>query len=306
MSPQQNPILITGATGKQGGATARRLLADGIAVRALVRDPQAPAARALADAGAELVTGDFDTPATLDAAVAGVRGVFLVPPAAFGPNGWNAELEATRGIAVIDAAQRAGVEQVVFTGVASMTDDAAWGQSGKSSIEDAAAASGLRYTLLRPVRFMENYVLRGSPVDGIIDGVHKHLFPADQPLQMIAIDDIAAFAALAFADPDRFHGRTLELAGDAITPVAALASITRATGYAVHYHELTEAEADALGEQIGNTWRLLRDSGGWHADIPALREIYPALSTFESWLTTTGAAKIKAQQDNDRLAATTH
>jgi uncharacterized protein YbjT (DUF2867 family) len=238
------------------------------------------------------------------AAVAGARGVFLVPPAAFGPNGWNAELEATRGLAVIDAAKRASVDQIVFTGVASMTDDAAWGQAGKGSIEAATAASGLRYTLLRPVRFMENYVLRGSPVDGIVDGVQKHLFPADKPVQMIAIDDIAAFAALAFADPDRFHGRTLELAGDALTPVAALAAITRATGYPVRYHEVTEAEADALGEQIGNTWRLLHESGGgWHADIPALREIYPALNTLESWLGTTGAAQIKAQQDRDRLAA---
>ncbi|MFX0576806.1 NmrA family NAD(P)-binding protein [Nocardia nepalensis] len=303
MSLQQNPILITGATGKQGGATARRLLADGVAVRALVRDPEAPAARALADAGAELVTGDFDTPATLDAALAGARGVFLIPPAAFGPNGWQADLEGTRGIAVIDAAKRAGVEQIVFTGVASITDDAAWGQAGKKDIEDATAASGLRYTLLRPVRFMENYIMRGGPLDGIIDGVHKHLFPADRPLQMIAIDDIAAFAALAFADPERFHGQTLELAGDAITPVAALAAITRTTGYPVRYHEVTEAEADAIGEQIGNTWRLIRQTGGWHADIPSLRDIHPTLNTLESWLGTTGADLIKAQFDNDRRTA---
>ncbi|WP_433201987.1 NmrA family NAD(P)-binding protein [Nocardia sp. CA-107356] len=303
MSPQQNPILVTGATGKQGGATARRLLADGIAVRALVRDPETPAARALADAGAELVTGDFDAPATLDAAAAGARAVFLVPPAAFGPNGWGAELEATRGLAVIDAAVRTGVEQIVFTGVATMTDDRSWGMAGKGRIEDAIAVSGLRYTLLRPVRFMENYVLRGSPVDGIIDGVHKHLFQADRPLQMIAVADIAAFAALAFADPERFHGRTLELAGDAITPVAAAATISRITGRPVRYVEATEAEADARGEQIGNTWRLIRQNGGWHADIPALREIYPALTTLESWLATTGAALIKAQFDDDRAAA---
>lgn len=89
-----------------------------------------------------------------------------------------------------------------------------------------------------------------------------------------------------------------------MTPVAALAAITRATGYPMRYHEFTEAEADALGEQIGNTWRLLRESAGWHADIPALREIHPALSTLESWLVTTGAAKIKARQDNDRRATT--
>ncbi|WP_330249401.1 NmrA/HSCARG family protein [Nocardia sp. NBC_00565] len=303
MSPQQNPILVTGATGKQGGATARRLLADGVAVRALVRDPEAPAARALADTGAELVTGDFDAPATLDAAVAGARGVFLVPPAAFGPNGWDAPLEAARGTAVIDAAIRAGVEQIVFTGVASMSDDSSWGMAGKGLIEDALAASGLRYTVLRPVRFMENYVLRGSPVDGIIDGVHKHLFPADRPLQMIAIDDIAAFAALAFADPERFHGRTLELAGDAITPAAAVAAISRITGHPVRYVEATQAEADALGEQLGNTWRLIRRTGGWHADITALRELHPALNTLESWLTATGSALIKAQFDNERRTA---
>lgn len=300
MSPQQNPILVTGATGKQGGATARRLLADGVSVRALVRDPEAPAARALADAGAELVTGDFDAPATLTAAVAGIRGVFLVPPAAFGPSGWDAALEAARGTAVIDAAARAGVEQIVFTGVASMNDDSSWGMAGKGQIEDALAAGDMRYTVLRPVRFMENYVLRGSPVDGIIDGVHKHLFPADRPLQMIAIADIAAFAALAFADPARFHGRTLELAGDAITPVAAAAAISRSTGHPVRYVEATEADADALGEQIGNTWRLIRQSGGWRADIPALRELHPALRTLESWLTTTGSDLIKAQFDNER------
>ncbi|MFE7801129.1 NmrA family NAD(P)-binding protein [Nocardia sp. NPDC057440] len=304
MSPQQYPILVTGGTGRQGGATARRLLADGVAVRALVRDPAAPAARALADAGAELAVADFDTPSTLDGAVAGVRGVFLIPPAAFGPTGWNSDMEAERGLAVLDAAKRANVEQIVFTGVASMGADSAWGQDGKRVIEDAVAASGLRYTLLRPVRFMENYLLRTSPVDGIIDGVHKHIFPADQPLQVVALADIAAFAALAFADPDRLHGRTIELASDAVLPSTAVALISAAIGHQVSYHELEESEADAIGEQIGNTWRLVRETGGWHADLPQLRHIYPELTTFESWLATTGAAKIKALLGSDQVGST--
>ncbi|WP_406231551.1 NmrA family NAD(P)-binding protein [Nocardia sp. NBC_01009] len=304
MSPQQYPILVTGGTGSQGGATARRLLADGVPVRALVRDPAAPAARALADAGAELAVADFDTPSTLDAAVAGVRGVFLIPPAAFGPNGWNVDMEAERGLAVVDAAKRANVEQIVFTGVASMGAASTWGQGGKRVIEDAVAASGLRYTLLRPVRFMENYLLRTSPVDGIINGVHKHIFPADQPLQVVALADIAAFAALAFADPDRLHGRTIELASDAVLPSKAVALISAAIGHQVSYHELDESEADAIGEQIGNTWRLVRETGGWHADLTQLRHIYPELTTFESWLATTGAAKIKAQLDSDQVGST--
>jgi uncharacterized protein YbjT (DUF2867 family) len=80
----ESPILVTGATGKQGGATARRLLADGRPVRALVRDPAAPAAAELAAAGAELVCGDFDDLASLPPALDGVGAVFGIPPVAIG------------------------------------------------------------------------------------------------------------------------------------------------------------------------------------------------------------------------------
>ncbi|MFI6168187.1 NmrA family NAD(P)-binding protein [Nocardia sp. NPDC051052] len=305
MSPQHNLVLVTGATGKQGGATARRLLADGRAVRALVRDPHAPAARTLAAAGAELAVGDFDTPDTLPAALAGVTALFAVPPAAHGPRGWDADLEAQRGEALVDAARRAGVEQIVFTGIASFHGDGdnTWGASGKNRIEAAIAASGTRYTLLRPVRFMENYLMRGFPVDGIVDGVHRHLFPADQPMKVIALADIAAIAALAFADPDRLHGKTLELAGDAVTPSSAAEAITNATGHPVHYQELDEAAAAELGDSIARTWRLMRATGGWRADIAALREIHPALRTFDAWLAETGAAQIKSLLDSDQVSA---
>ncbi|WP_194834708.1 NmrA family NAD(P)-binding protein [Nocardia sp. XZ_19_369] len=298
MSPQHNLVLVTGATGKQGGATARRLLADGTAVRALVRDPHAPAAQSLAAAGAELAVGDFDAPDTLSAALAGVTALLAVPPAVYDPQGWDVDREAQRGIALVDAARRAGVEQIVFTGIASFNSDDAWGADGKTRIEEAVAASGTRYTLLRPVRFMENYLMRGMPIDGIVDGVHRHLFPADRPLKVIALADIADIAALAFADPDRFHGRTLELAGDALTPPDAAAAIAAATGHPVRYQELDESAAAELGEMIADTWRLVRATGGWHADIAATREIHPGLRTFDTWLAETGAAQIKSLLDS--------
>ncbi|PXX64066.1 uncharacterized protein YbjT (DUF2867 family) [Nocardia tenerifensis] len=303
MSPQHNLVLVTGATGNQGGATARKLLADGRAVRALVRDPHAPAAQALAAAGAELAVGDFDAPETLPAALTGVTALFAVPPAAHGPQGWDVELEVRRGTALVDAARRAGVEQIVFTGIASFHGDTRWGADGKGRIEDAVAASGARYTLLRPVRFMENYLMRGTPVDGIVDGVHRHLFPADQPMKIIAVADIADIAAMAFADPDRFHGKTLELAGDAPTPTAAAKAISAATGHQVRYQELGESVAVELGESIANAWRLMRDNGGWRAEIAATREIHPGLRTFDAWLAETGAAQIKSLLDSDRAPA---
>lgn len=294
------PVLITGATGKQGGATARRLLTEGNPVRALVRDPHSPAARALADSGAELVVGDFDDSPSLQAAAIGTRAVFLVPPADYSAKGWGEDTEATRGTAMIDAARAGGVEQIVFTGVATMGAAKSWGQQGKRQIEEALATSGLRYTVLRPVRFMENYLLQGSPVDGIREGgEHRHLFPADHPLQMIAVDDIAAFAALAFADPEAWHTRTLELAGEAITPVDAAAVISAATGHPIHYREVAEEEADAIGPQLGNTWRLIRETGGWHADLPALRALYPELTSLRDWLARGGTQRIL-----DRIEAT--
>lgn len=293
------PILVTGATGNQGGATARRLLADGVPVRALVRDPGADAAVALAEAGAELVRGDLDDPSTLDAAVAGARALFLIPPVDYGVTGADWEREAARGVAGVEAALRANLEQIVFTGVATVSQSLSWGQQGKQRIEAAVAASGLRYTILRPVRFMENYLARATPVDGLHGGVHRHMFPADRPVQMIAVDDIAVFAALAFADPDRFHGRILELAGDALTPVDAAALIATHTGAPVRYHELTEREVAERGEHLASIWRLMRTGPGWHADIEALRVIHPGLRTLDSWLATTGAARITARLTED-------
>ncbi|MEV0245946.1 NmrA family NAD(P)-binding protein [Nocardia sp. NPDC050712] len=294
MSFPQHPILVTGATGKQGGATARRLLAGSAVVRALVRDENAPAAQALAAAGAELVVGDFDAPDTLAAAVAGVGAILIVPPAAYEAGGWNVELEARRGETLVELAREAGVEQLVFTGVASMSDDETWGSVGKRRIERAVSASGLRYTILRPVRFMENYLMQGFPVDGINNGVHRHLFAANRPLQMIAVDDVAEFAALAFADPDRLHGASLEIAGDAITPVAAAALIGEHIGQPVRYQEITEAEAEAIGPEIVKVWRLSRETGGWRGDLAASRELHPGLLSLDSWLTATGAAQLKA------------
>lgn len=286
------PILVTGATGKQGAAAARHLLHHGRTVRALVRDTGSEAARALAEAGADLVRGDFDEPETITAAVKDVHGVFLVPPASYGKNGWDLELEFTRGAALVDAATAAGVRHVVFTSIASMPGRVFRGEEGKRRIEKRIEASGMDWTHLRPVRFMENYLLRDSPVDGIHGGVHRHLFHPQHPMQVIAVDDIGAFAALAFADRDRFHGLTIELAGDELTPTAAAAAITGATSRTVRYEQVPQEEADALGPEISAIRTVLNGDRSWAADLPVLREIHPRLRTFDTWLKEGGADRI--------------
>ncbi|MGW1737787.1 NmrA family NAD(P)-binding protein [Nocardia sp. NPDC001965] len=287
------PVLVTGATGQQGGATARRLLTAGRPVRAMVRDTTAPAAVALAAAGARLVHGDLDDPASLAPALDGVAAVFGVPPVAFGPPGADTELEAARGRSLIDAAAAAGVEQIVFSTVAT-TSAPTPGWAGKAEIEQYLREHIAVVTVLRPVRFMTNYLgLAVAGIDGISGGVHRHLFPPDEPMQVIAVEDIAEFAVLAFTDPSRFAGRTLELAGDQPTPVAAVAAISAATGVTVRYEQLTDDEAAALGPEIAGVGKRWRAGHRWHADIEALRVIHPGLRTFADWLAESGAAVLR-------------
>ena len=288
------PVLVTGATGRQGGATARRLLAAGRPVRALVRDTTTAAAAELAAAGAQLVRGDFDDPASLPAALDGAAAVFAVPPTAFGPAGPDTDREVTRGRALIDAAAAADVEQVVLSTVATGPFSSR-GSEGKALIERYLHERIALPTVLRPVRFMTNY-LGGTAfgVDGLARGVHRHLFPPDQPMQVIALEDIAEFAALAFADPTRFAGRTLELAGDQPTPVEAAAAITEATGIPVRYEQLTDAEAAALGPDIAATRKRWVAGHRWHADLEALRVIHPGLRTLTDWLAESGAEALRA------------
>ncbi|WP_433473684.1 NmrA family NAD(P)-binding protein [Spirillospora sp. CA-142024] len=290
----ESPILVTGATGKQGGATARRLLAGGRQVRALVRDLKAPAAAELAAAGAQLVRGDFDDPASLPPALDGAAAVFGIPPVAFGPAGPETDLEVARGRVLIDAAAKAEVEQIVFSTVASAST-ASRGSRGKALIEEYLRDHIALPTVLRPVRFMTNYLGAGvTRIDGISHGVHRHLFPPHEPMQIIALEDVAEFAALAFADSARFAGRTLELAGDEPTPVEAAAAITEATGITIRYRQLTDDEAAALSPEIAETRKRWQAGHRWHADIEALRVIHPGLRTLTDWLTESGAAALRA------------
>jgi uncharacterized protein YbjT (DUF2867 family) len=280
-------VLVTGATGKQGGAVARRLLAEGRPVRVLVRKEATGSAAALAAAGAELALGDFDDPASLPPALKDVAAVFAMPPTAISPSGPDTELEVTRGRALIDATAAAGVEQVVFSTVAS-------GSAAKIRIERHLFDTIALPTVLRPVRFMTNYIGAGVlGVDGISGGVHRHLFPPHEPMQVVALEDIADLTVLALAAPERFAGRTLELAGDQPTPVEAAAAISKATGIPVRYEQITDDEAEALGPVIAQTRKRWQAGHRWHADIEALRVIHPGLRTLTDWLNESGATAIR-------------
>lgn len=204
-------IAVVGATGRQGGAVARRLLEDGWSVRALTRSPASDAARALAAAGAEVVRADMAERASLDAAFAGASGVYSVQ----NTYASGVEAEVQHGKNVADAAHAAGVRHVVYgsagTG-ASGTGVGSW--ESKLEIEAHMRTLGLAPTVLRPMAFMELMTDKSFYPPVSTWHVMPKLLGAATPVPWLAIDDLAAVAALAFADPARFAGRDLPLAAD--------------------------------------------------------------------------------------------
>ncbi|NJP91755.1 NmrA family NAD(P)-binding protein [Nonomuraea sp. FMUSA5-5] len=167
---------------------------------------------------------------------------------------------------------------------------------GKRLIEEYLHDHVALPTVLRPVRFMTNHLGVGAvAIDGLSpDGVHRHLFPPHEPMQVIALEDIAEFAALAFADPAGFAGRTLELAGDEPTPVEAAAAIVAATGLPIRYEQITGDDAARLGPEVADTMRHWQAGHRWHAGLEALRVIHPGLRAVSDWLAESGASAIRA------------
>ncbi|MFI0421386.1 NmrA family NAD(P)-binding protein [Spongiactinospora sp. 9N601] len=262
MSTASAPVLVTGATGRQGGATARALRAAGVPVRALVRDPASDRAKAVRSLGVELVTGDLRDRDSIVRAAEGVRAVFSVQMPGFTGEGFDFAGEVTQGVNLIEGARAAGVPQFVHTSVSGAgqhTKTPGWAEgrwaaleptmTAKSAIQDRLRTAGFpHWTLLKPGFFMENFLLSMAFLfpRGIEGGLVSVLKP-DTRLSLIAVDDIGAAAAAAIADPERFDGVELELAGDYL-PMTEIAEIlSRALGTPLSAPDMTEEEALAAG-----------------------------------------------------------
>lgn len=257
-------IVVTGATGQQGGAVARSLLRQGQKVRALSRNPAK--AEALKKLGAEVVAGDLTNRASLDVALRGAKKVFVVTT----PFEAGMEAEVRQGITAADAARAAGVEHLVYTSVGS-----AHKQTGiphfetKWKVEQHIQKLGLPATILRPVFFMDNF---GSPwmLPAIQQGKLVSPVRPDRPLQMIALRDIGEFAAAAFLRPKEFLGQAIDLAGDELTLPQAAEIIARALGKPVQYELLPDEQAEkTLGHDFAVMYRWF-NAVGYSVNIPAL------------------------------------
>ena len=278
----ERTILVTGATGNQGGSVARHLLNRGnFKVRAMVRDQSKPAAQTLKQAGAELVKGEFDDLAALDQAMQGVYGIFSMQDFRGG-----VETEVRQGRAVADAAKAAGVQHFVYSSVGSAERNTGIPHfDSKFQVEEYVRAIKLPYTILRPVFFFYNYSGMKSMVEG---GKLLQPLSPDTKLQQLSEEDYGAMVAEVFERPTDFLHREIEVASVDMTMTEITTAFSHVLGKPVQYQQIPfEAFEQQAGEEVTIMYRWFEDVG-YEADLAALKREFSKLSDFESYLRNRG------------------
>lgn len=260
-------VLITGATGKQGGAVAHQLLERGWKVRAMTRKPDSDAAKALAARGATIVQGDLDDAKSLAEALRGVWGTWAVQ------NTWEAgvEREEEQGKRFAQVAREAGVQHYVYTSVGSAHRNTGIPHfENKWRVEQTIRGLGFpSHVIVRPVFFMENLVSPWFLNDGKIATAMR----PDTKLQMVAVEDIGKMGLVAFERAAELKGAEIDFAGDAVTMPEACATLSEAMGQKI---EFVQIPIEPIKQQMEDFALMLEwfDRVGYNADIEGVQKKY--------------------------------
>jgi uncharacterized protein YbjT (DUF2867 family) len=270
MNKDRDIILITGATGNQGGAIARQLLSKGFRVRGMTRNPHSDKSKAIAAIGAEVVQGEFDDPESLERALEGVWGAYSVQ------NTWESGVvrEEEQGKLFAEIARKKGISHFVYSSVGSAHRNTGIPHfDNKWRIEQKIRSLAFpSYTILRPAFFMDNFV---SPwfKPGLMEGKLKIALKPGTVLQMNAVEDIGKFGVIAFENHEKMNGVELDFAGDQLTMPETAEIIGKAMGKKVIFEKTPIEEVRKWSEDFAVMLEWF-DRVGYCADIDALEKNY--------------------------------
>lgn len=269
--PATDPVLVLGATGTQGGAVARGLLAAEADVAVLVRDPRSDRAVALKEAGARLVTGDLLDTSALERAFAEVATVYAITT----PFEHGAGEEERQGESIIAAAVRGRVSWLILASVAAAARAPVPHFQSKAKVEQSLAATELDWTVVAPSYFYENVL--GSR-EAIQAGRLPIALPPNRPLQQVALADLGRLVAALVKRRDEHVHRRIEVAGDAPTPQEM------ATAIGVDFEQVPIDELRRHSQDLAAMYGWLADQG-YRIDVQQLRAHYPEVgwTTFGQW-----------------------
>lgn len=271
-------ILVIGATGQQGGAVTKQLLANGWKVRALVRDPKKQASQFLREQGVEIVQGDLNNVDSVREAMNEVYGVFSVQALHIE----DPTAEVRYGKLLADCAKQLHVKHFVYSSAAGA--DRHMGITAfenKGEIERYIHSIQLPATIVRPVMFMDNFRFLLEQMNEQIDLPYMGTW--ETKVQMIAVYDIGVFVEKIFADPATYIGKAFEIAGDELTIRQMVEQLTESVSVPVVY---PSSIPSGVHNQDGVKANQFFAKEGYQSDLQWLRQLHPTLLQFQTWLET--------------------
>jgi uncharacterized protein YbjT (DUF2867 family) len=264
--PVRRTVLEAGATGRLGGVVDA-LLGRGHVVRAMTRDVDSPAADRLRLMGAELVYGDFDEAASIEAAALGAEAIFATGTAhRAGPEG-----EVRHGQNLAEAAAHVEVPHLVYSsGDGAAQDSPLPLFRAKFRVEERIRSLGIPHTILAPVYFMEN-LFNPWNLAALRRGRLPSPVPLHVPLQQTAVADLIGLATLAIERPAEFTGQRVGVASDELTAERAAAAVSGVVGKELYAEQLS---VEDLEPPLRALFAWL-ERVGHHVDTEDLRRRYP-------------------------------
>ncbi|TYJ52564.1 hypothetical protein B9479_006814 [Cryptococcus floricola] len=274
MSPN---ILVVGATGKQGGKAAAAVLAaqstnPDLNLTFITRNPDSGSSQKLVAQGATPIQADLGDKASLVKALQGIDRAFFVTDAAVGE-----EKEAQQGINFVDAALETGVKHLVYTSVGDA--DVATG------VEQYLVSSGIPFTILRPVAFMDNFPTEAGLTRFFVTGLFFSSFGL-QKVDLISTSDIGVFAGKALLDPEgpHFRNRILQLSAGTYGLDDFTRAIEKVQGHTPWFARYgTRWVRSAMPFDFKQMFTFFDDTGYKPTDVGELRRIHPGLLSLEDW-----------------------
>jgi uncharacterized protein YbjT (DUF2867 family) len=272
----QRKILVTGATGQQGGSLARLLLQKKHKVYALTRNTQSSAAQDLSNKGANVVRGDLDDSDSLERAVKDVQSIFLMGT----PFEDGTEGEIRRGKLMADIAKENKVEHLVYSSVANADKNTGIPHfESKYKIEQHIKSLRIPYTIIGPTFFMENLL---GP--GLEQGQLALPLSPSSILQQSALENIAEFSALVLEHRNSFLGKRIDIASDEVTGEQAAKILSNELGYRIRYVHIPLEQVRQANEDMARMYEWY-ERVGTGIDIASLHQKYPEVNwiTFKDW-----------------------
>jgi uncharacterized protein YbjT (DUF2867 family) len=273
-------VLVTGATGSQGGSVVRALLEQGHQVRGMTRNVASPVSKQLRKQGVEVVAGDFTDQDSLVRAASGVDTIFTMTT----PFEEGVARETAQGITITEAAKAAGVGHLVYSSVASA--DRATGIphfESKYEVEKHIVSSGVPNTIIAPVYFMDNLVQPWT-LPTLRQGKLALAMPATRPLQQISVADIGAFAAAVIERREAVFGHRFDIAGDELSGDDSVVILSKVTSRKFVYEGFPPEALRAQSEDLALMFEWF-DRTGYVVDVTGLRRDFPEVKwhDFEAW-----------------------